>query len=137
MAHDEQGSLTPPDVHLPARPRRVRPWESAKWIAAVAGLILAISFAVFVWTSVRTDRSIATLKGVADANKTVLERIDRNQAGIDELVNFVHEVQAQEAQQGNGQSQVVGQLEQILCSSSDPIRIEACQRLGITAVPGG
>lgn len=136
MAHDDEGSLTPPDVHLP-RPVRVRRWDNPRWIGAIAALILAVSFSVFVYTNVRTNRSVDTLKSVADANKTVLDRIDHNQAGIDELVNFVHEVQAQQSQQGNGQSQVVVQLEQILCTSSDPIRVEACQRLGITPVPGG
>lgn len=143
MAHDNEGSLTPPDVHLP-RPARVRGRDNPRWIAALAALVFAISFSVFVYTNVRTNRTvdnsatvIGQLKTVADSNKDVLDRIDHNQAGIDELVNFVHEVEAQQPQQGNGQSQVVNQLEQILCSSSDPIRIEACQRLGITPIPGG
>lgn len=62
------------------------------------------------------------------SNGEVLTRLDRNQAGIDELVGFVHELQADQSG-SSGQSETVTLIMDLLCASSDPDRVEACAAL--------
>jgi hypothetical protein len=69
--------------------------------------------------------------------------IAMNQKGTDELVAFVHEIQAQTCDPTSRPDgtcppseteQLVGTLTSLLCSSSDPVRREACRTLGLKPV---
>lgn len=59
----------------------------------------------------------------------------RTEAAAKELVEFVHEIQAQQPSSGSGQTQqAVKVILDTLCASSDPVRVEACAAL---TQPGG
>jgi hypothetical protein len=70
------------------------------------------------------DDDISRLTDIAVDVKKATERLDSNQAGIDVLVSYVEELKAN-AGGDNGQKFV-----DLLCASSDPVRIKACQELG-------
>lgn len=123
--------------------REMHWWQDWKWVASIATLLFVIAFSTFVFTTVKTGNTvdknspvISQLNDLAKSNAATLDRLDKNQAGIDELVAFVHEVEAQQSAQGAGQSQIVKDLIEILCSSSDPVRVEACVRLGYQGAGG-
>lgn len=123
-------------------------WQDWKWIASIAFLIAAIAVGSWALSSVQTQRTVDDqtpilnqLKNIAEQNnqlgqdnKATLTQLTKNQAGIDELVTFVHEVEAQ--QQAQGQSKVVNDIITILCSSSDPVRQQACTQLGYKGTGG-
>lgn len=109
-------------------------WQDWKWVAAIACVLAALAIGAWSLASVRTNVAVDRLAALAQQNRVTLERIDRNQAGIDELVAFVHDVQRQQAQQGS--ADVVNRVLTILCSSSDPTRMAACQQLGIPPAGG-
>lgn len=83
---------------------------------------------------------VSRLSGSVDHIDGAVARIEqsssRTEAAASELVDFVHEIQAQQtASTGNqGQSQVVQMLVDLLCASSDPVRQQACADL---TKPGG
>lgn len=89
-------------------------WKKPAWLASLAAFIAAIAFSIFVFTAV--------------SNKETLDAIEKNQAGIDELVGFVRDVERQQGQQG--ESDTVRNLYTLLCASEDPVRIKACEQLG-------
>lgn len=110
----------------------LRWWQRARWLAALAALIAAMSFAAFTTNTVATRNKVEQTGSVAVDNQATLERIDRalsgieaNQQGIDELVSFVRDLQSQP--QGN--SDAVQQVIDLLCASEDPVRLEACRNL--------
>lgn len=104
-------------------------WQNWKWIASIAFLIFSIGVIFIGTSSIRATNQL-------DTQTNILKKLDQNQAGIDELVNFVHDVVKQQASSSGGQSQTVVQIFNLLCSSSDPVRIEACKQLGLTPVGG-
>lgn len=115
-------------------------WQDWKWVASIAFVVAAIAIGAWSLASIRTNVTVDKLAGIAADNQNTLTRLDRNQAGIDELVAFVHEFQAQQASQasGQGQSKVATDIIALLCSSSDPVRQAACHQLGYAGVqPAG
>lgn len=107
-------------------------WQDWRWIAAVAGLLAAGAFISFVITTIATNESVTDidpilkeLKVLAESNAHEIERIDASQAGIDELVAFVRDIQ----QRQPGPNSNAQMFIDLLCSSSDPVRLEACHRL--------
>lgn len=66
-------------------------------------------------------------------NKTTLDRLDKNQAGIDELVAYLHALPPP----NSGTSQVVIDLETLICASSDNLKLQGeCNDKGITSQEG-
>src|SRR5690606_22689317 len=60
--------------------------------------------------------------------ESALLAIERNQAGIDELVSFVRDVK--EAQETGGARSVDLQIFiDLLCASDDPVRQQACEQI--------
>lgn len=102
--------------------------EAKRW-ALVVLLVLVLVLGFFV----------SRLSGSVDHIDGAVARIERSstktEASASELVDFVHEIQAQQtASTGNqGQSQVVQMLVDLICASSDPVRQQACAALK----PGG
>jgi hypothetical protein len=68
-------------------------------------------------------------------NKDTLTRLDKNQAGIDELVTFVHTVQDQQNNSNSGSSQVVTDLKTLICANQEQSLelMAACNAQGIPA----
>lgn len=106
-------------------------WQNWKWIASIAFLIFSIGVFVIGVSSIQATNKL-------DTQTNILERLDNNQKGIDELVGFVHDVQEQQSTSSgqSGQSKVVSDIIHLLCSSSDPERISACKQLGYEPVGG-
>lgn len=105
-----------------------------QWLAALAALIAASSFAGFVTTTVFTSErtsenseDIGSLEHVVAELQSAVQGIEKNQEGIDELVAFVRDLQSQP--QGNGTRDAVEQVLDVLCASSDPVRVQACSEL--------
>jgi hypothetical protein len=115
-----------------------RTWyQNPKWIAAIAFLVFAFAISAWAVVAVVSSRTldeqvpvIEQMKVIAENNRTQLEQLSRNQAGIDELVEYVHQAQQQAA--SGQQSQAVRLLIKILCASSDPVRVETCQQTGVS-----
>lgn len=108
-------------------------WQNPRWIGALAGLIFAIGNTSWALTTVATQGEVkdaATafddLANIAESNADAIQRLDENQAGIDELVAFVRDVQAQQEANGDSTSQLVNTLITLLCASEDPERDAAC-----------
>lgn len=107
-------------------------WQDWRWVGAVALLFIAVGFVVFVTISVLTRAEVEEqgpvidrLSELAENNAAAIEQIERNQAGIDELVAFVRDVQAQpDTDDGTVQTFI-----DLLCASSDPARQAACTEL--------
>lgn len=121
---------------------RIEWYKRPKWLASLAALIAALSFAGFVTTTVMTSNRVDTSTEkvdaaalLAEANAKSLEKIEEaiegiqhNQEGIDELVEFVRDLQAQPP--SNGTQQAVQQVITLLCASEDPVRRQACEEIG-------
>lgn len=119
--------------------RRGRAIEEARRWATV------VLIAVVVWLSYQ----VSTLGGAVDR---IEKSSSRTEVAADELVAFVHEIQAQQpcgttttstttttapcqpSSGGQGQAQVVQMIVNLLCASSDPARQQACAAL---TQPGG
>lgn len=120
---------------------RPRPWANPKWVAAVAALIGAVSLASWAASSISTSsevgdqgqvlerlESIATDLGkLAEQNAVNIDQLEANQAGIDELVAFVRDLQAEA--EDEGEDETVRRFLVVLCASSDPARIAVCDEL--------
>lgn len=111
-------------------------WQNPQWVKAVAFLIFAVGNTTWALTTVATQNDVQDaeaafddLAALTDGNRATLDRLADNQAGIDVLVSFVREVQAQQEAAEGGSGDAVQTLITILCASSDPVRIEACQAL--------
>lgn len=105
----------------------VRWYQNYRWIAAMAGFVAACAFAAFSAVTVVNSTTIDDLSKIAEANAHAIDGIERNQAGIDELVAFVAEIRARTGPSGTER------IIQMLCESSDPVRQEACHRLQSSA----
>lgn len=107
-------------------PEPLKWWQQARWLASLAGLIAAVSFAAFVITTVVTsDRTEETSDSVA--------AIQHAQEDIDVLVGFVEDLQNNDGnteQQGQT-AQAVQKILSAICATSDPVRIEWCKQEGI------
>lgn len=138
MIHDSSIPTTPTDA-----PRKRRRWWSNPSTAyKVAALIGAVGLLLWGVAATQTKNDVGAtktvveqLKVIADAtatntkqNQDALDRLEANQRDLDLLVKFVQDVQAQ--QQASGQSHLAQDIIAILCSSTDPLRREACVRLG-------
>lgn len=106
------------------------------YIAALAALIAAIALGTVAATTVITGGKVddqgpilERIDKLAVENRSTLDAVERNQAGVDELVEFVRDIQAR-PDAGASDRQLFIDL---LCASEDPVRIAACQELG--AIP--
>jgi hypothetical protein len=107
-------------------------WQDWRWAAAVAAVLIGVSFAVFVASTVANTAEvadqgevIAQLSVLAESNAIAIQQIEANQEGIDELVAFVRDVQAQP----DTEPDTVRVFIELLCASSDPVRVAACNEL--------
>src|SRR5688500_13308504 len=103
-------------------------WQDWRWIASLAAVLMAVGFAAFVVVTVTTHETVTDqapvierLDALAQNNARAIASIESNQQGIDSLVAFVEELRAEEAREGG--SDTVATIFEILCSSSDPVRI--------------
>jgi hypothetical protein len=112
-------------------------WQSWRWIASIAFLVFAVGNITWAANSVVTNQKLDARAQVGDKIASIVERIDDNQAGIDELVAFVHDVEKQQAGGNSQTQQIVGNLITLLCASEDPVRTAACQQLGYLPNSGG
>lgn len=103
-------------------------YKRPKWLAALAALVAAWSFAGFVTTTVVTSRQAEVNSENIGSLEQVVEELRRNQEGIDELVAFVRDLQSQPPD-NNSTARAVQQVLDMLCASSDPVRMEACSQL--------
>lgn len=108
-------------------------WQDWRWIAAVAAVIFAVGFGSFVRSIIPTNESVqeaepvlTELRHLAEDNAKTLDALERSQAGIDELVEFVRDVKAQ---QENGEEVDLQIFVDLLCASNDPARQAACDEL--------
>lgn len=90
------------------------------------------------WALVVLFVLVVVLNLQASALRGSIDRVERSSArtevAANELVDFVHEIEKQ--QQPTGQTQqAVELIVNVLCASSDPVRIQACAAL--TQPPGG
>lgn len=115
--------MTAPTPH---GPRRV-PTVMIVLVLVALGLAIGI-----VW------KQVASLRGSVNRINTTVERIEqsstRTEAAADELVAFVHEIEAQQQQPTDRTNQAVQTIITVLCASSDPARQKACTEL---TQPGG
>lgn len=112
-------------------------WQNPKWIASVAFLIFSFAFLTVAVTSYQLNRKQDSRAKTLDNIDNVVTRLDRNQVGIDELVAFVHEVEASQAKTQGGTSKAAGDIITLLCTSSDEVRLAACAQLGYQPLPQG
>lgn len=111
--------------HVRIRHHPLKWWQDWRWIGSVAALFIAAGFVAFVINVVRQGTIIENLSTLSESNHEALVSIQRTQSGVDELVAFVRDTQARQGTSGN-QAQA---FFEVLCASSDPVRIEACARL--------
>lgn len=110
-------------------------WHDWRWVAAVAALLLAGAIStVAIKTTITESRVgdqtevIDRLGVLAESNASAIRQIEHNQAGIDELVEFVRDIQQQPSDDGSVQK-AVQTVVNLLCESSDPVRLAACAEL--------
>lgn len=72
------------------------------------------------------SRQVSSLHGSVDRLEQSSSRTERSAA---ELVAFVHEIQAQQQQPADRTNQAIKVIVDVLCASSDPVRIQACAAL--------
>lgn len=103
--------------------------EARRW----AMVVLIALVVVLGWYVSQLSLSVHHIDG---AIARIEKSSTKTEAAASELVDFVHEIQAQQtASTGNGgQSQVVQMLVNLLCASSDSARQKACSDL---TNPGG
>jgi hypothetical protein len=89
----------------------VRWYRNPEWIKSIAMVAAAMAFVAIAILSFQTRGKATSADNKAStaiANQTIsrdlLSKIANNQAGIDELVKFVHDIEAQQQAQGNGSS---------------------------------
>lgn len=110
-------------------------FQDWRWVASIAALLFGIAGGAFAITSVETGSEIndqteilEQIETISGQNAAELEQLERNQAGIEELLQFVRRAQTE------GGDDVVTREEiqaffQLLCASTDPIRNQACDEL--------
>jgi len=104
-------------------------WQRPAYIASIAALVAAVALGTLGVSALITNDALDRLDQVAGDNRATLEAIERNQAGVDELVDFVHDLQ--QAPPDDNTEQVVNRIFVLLCASEDPVRIAACTELGL------
>lgn len=104
----------------------VRAWHDWRWVAAVAGFIASLGIVAFAVSAVENGTLLEEVKHQNTQLQVQTDRLDRNQAGIDELVSFVREIRNRNNREAQSSAQMFVEL---LCSSEDPIRRAACQKL--------
>lgn len=105
-------------------------YKRPKWLAALASFIAACSFAAFVTTTIFTSAEAEKTGSNVEDLEGAIRAIEENQKGIDELVTFVRDLQQQRPPSSAGNTErLFGEAMELLCASSDPVRLEACQRL--------
>lgn len=95
-------------------------YKRPAYIASCAALIFALAASTVAANTVINGSRL-------DDQGEVLEAIEKNQAGVDELVAFVRDLQEQPDDDTN--AQVVQQIFRLLCASEDPVRLAACAEL--------
>lgn len=107
-------------------------WQTPKYIAAMAALVFAVGFCIFVWKTVSTADDVSRfgpiverLDGLSQNNSENIAALERNQVGIDVLVSYVEDLKEREAQ-SQGEGSTTQMFVNLLCASSDPIRQAAC-----------
>lgn len=94
------------------------------WIILV-GALLVVAMAI---GSARIVAASGQAKAAADSADASASRVE---VGVDELVAFVHVIQAQ-PDQG---AAVIAQVLSILCATSDPVTVAKCAEYGIGGPP--
>jgi hypothetical protein len=98
--------------------RPIKWWQRPSWLAALASLVAALSFAAFVID--------------AHYTRSDVDAIERQQDDITELVTFVRDLQQEQDDDpdrvGQGDLQIFVDL---LCSSTDPARLAFCEAHGL------
>ena len=89
-------------------------WQRPAYIASIAALVASLAFVTVAVNSAINGSRL-------DDQGDVLEAIERNQAGVDELVDFVHDLKAED-QANPDTADPVRVVLDILCASSDPRR---------------
>ena len=114
-------------------------YKRPKYVAAIAALLFAGAQLTVALTLLQISHTQQQNKQTLDQTAVIVNKIDTNQIGIDELVRFVRDVQAQlSVSTQGGVNQAVKDIETLLCLSDDPVRQQACVDLGLpTTVPGG
>ena len=126
-----------------------RPWADWRWVAAIAGLLAAVSLATIAVTSVITGGQVQDqqpvldkLQSIADTNSDNIAAIERSQASIDrslantdEIVAFVRELRADAAAGDDGTADAVALIVGLICSIGDPGVQAACAALQPEATP--
>lgn len=114
-------------------PRPLRWFQRPAYIAALAALIASLALATLAASNVATGNDLddqgtvlQRLDDIAVDNHSTLEAIERNQAGVDELVAFVRDLQARPAPEAVNVQTFID----LLCASDDPVRLAACEQLG-------
>jgi hypothetical protein len=109
-------------------------WKRPAYVTASAGLVLSLAFSAFVANTILTRDDVSDLTTVvgqlqdlAAANAKAIKGIEDNQAGINELVDFVRDMQNQPDSGVDVQLFI-----DLLCASEDPVRRNACIELGYT-----
>jgi hypothetical protein len=117
---------------FPAPDRRW--WQDWKLAAAVAAMFLGVGLTMFALSFTRTADSVEGLEPVVDrldalsqTNSDHLEALRRSQEGIDSLVAYVEELRARAA--ADAPDDPVALIVELLCSSEDPVRVAACERV--------
>lgn len=127
-----------PDRDLPIN----RWWQRPKYIAALAALVFALSFSAFAyrtWTTAldvgetkenisEYEPIIARLDNLAEDNAKNIASLEKNQVGIDTLVDFVNDLRRERVQNEQPPSSGDPYI-RLLCASSDPIRQAACAEI--------
>lgn len=106
-------------------------WQRPAYIAALAALCASVALGTIGVNAIITNAALDRLDQVALDNRTTLEAIEDNQAGVDELVAFVRDLQDNPSADTETQ-RIVTQILDLLCASEDPVRIAACVELGFT-----
>lgn len=106
-----------------------RRWfQDWRWIASIAGLVGALSFAAFagqlVVNSGKADQRDESINNI----EKILEGVAENQEGIEELVSFVRDAQAQASTDRIRPDDLLIFVD-LLCSSEDPVRLAACEQI--------
>lgn len=107
-------------------------WQDWRWVASIAFLIFSLGAIALGITTYHTSTTV-------EDQTSILTRLDKSQKDLDEITQFLHQVEAQQStssSSGNSSQQVVQTLITLLCSSEDPIRQQACKTAGFTGAGG-
>lgn len=120
-----------------ARDRRSRfMYELQRW----ASVVLVVILLIVGWQLHDAQRTVNGMQDQVGSLKesvaTLQSTANQTDASARELVEFVHEIEANSSS-SESQQQVVDKIYQLLCATDDQVRIQACIMLGVTPQPGG